>query len=89
MHFRPSTTPSDVLQRLDARLVPLEDLEPGQRFLIPGTCRTGRVLPGSDHLDQVRVELSAHEGTTPEHRWLRPALLVQLVPDPPAEPALR
>lgn len=86
MHSRPSVAPTDVLQRLDARLVPLEDLEPGQRFLIPGTCRSGRVLAKVSNTACVSCELAANEGTEPERLLLRAALLVQLVPDPPAEP---
>ena len=72
------------LQRLEARLRDLGDLGPGQRFLVPGIGRSGRVLgfdADGDDDGQILVEL---EGSRAR---LRASLRVQPQPDPPADKA--
>lgn len=77
-------------QKLDSRLQELGGLDVGQRFMLPGTGRSGRVLvvlEGGASVDaEVLVELD-ERSPKPERRTLRASLRVQPQPDPPADEA--
>lgn len=76
---------------LSQRLQDLGSLETGQRFILPGSGRTGRVRKAAEASDdagavdgQVLVELDPLSPSA-EQRTLRASLRVQPMPDPPAE----
>lgn len=72
-------------------LIELADVDVGARFMVPGSGRFGRRVAqraanttGDQHF--LRCELSAVTGPGTESVLLRRGLLVQLAPEPPADP---